>query len=138
MGDNLIFPYRYIDVPSLGRIFYPLITITLKTIDKGFVDFEFIVDTGADLTTIPYYMADRVGINLKDAVKSQSQGIGGFIINTWIARLTLYIKGQAFPVRASVTEDNKTPFLLGRVDLLDTLLTWNFDSSSKTIHFQKV
>lgn len=138
MEDNFEFQYRYVDVPVLGRIFFPLITLGLKTIDKGIIDFEFIVDTGADLTTLPFFMGERLGLNLAKANKSQSQGIGGILLETWIVRTPIYIKKKEFIVRASITSDNQTPFLLGRVDLLDKVFSWNFDSRVKKIIFRKI
>ena len=138
MNADLAFSYRYVYVPPIGRIFYPLITIGLETVDKGLVDFEFIVDTGADLTTIPFFMAKRLGLDLSKSRKSQSQGIGGIMVDTWITRLPLYIQKMRFVVRVSVTADNKTPFLLGRVDMLDFVFSWNFDSRRKEIIFTRL
>jgi predicted aspartyl protease len=138
MRNDFGFKFRYIEIPPLGRIFFPLIDISLKTVDKGLVNFEFIVDTGADLTTLPFYMAERLGLNLKKAQKSQSQGIGGFLLDTWIVELPIYIKNLEFNIRASITSDNQTPFLLGRVDLLDKIFSWNFDSRKKKIIFSRI
>lgn len=138
MENSFDFKYRYVDIPVLGQIFFPLITLGLKTIDKGIVDFEFIVDTGADMTTLPFFMGERLGLQLKDAQKSQSQGIGGFLLDTWIVKVPIFIRRKEFIVRASITSDNYTPFLLGRVDLLDKIFSWNFDSKVKKIIFSKI
>lgn len=138
MEDNFEFKYRYVNIPLLGKIFFPLVTLRLKTFDKGMVDFEFIVDTGADLTTLPFYMADRLGLNLKKAQRSQSQGIGGFLLDTWIVKIPIFIRKEEFIIRVSITSDNQTPFLLGRVDLLDKIFSWNFDSKVKKIIFSEI
>lgn len=138
MRNSFEFNYRYFNIPQLGKIFSPLITLSLKTVDKGLVDFEFIVDTGADLTTLPFYMADRLGLKLEKAQRSQSLGIGGFLLDTWIVRIPIYIQRSEFTIRASITKDNQTPFLLGRIDLLDKIFSWNFDSKVKKIIFSKI
>ena len=138
MKNNFSFSYRYFEIPPFGKTFYPFITVGLKTIDKGFVDFEFIVDTGADLTTLPFFMADRLGVNLKKADKSKSRGIGGHIVNTWITKIPIYFYRIEFFVRAAITVDNETPLLLGRIDLLDQVFSWNFDSINKKILFQQI
>lgn len=138
MENNFAFRYRYVDFPILGRIFFPLITLGLKTIDKGVIDFEFIVDTGADLTTLPFFMGERLGLNLAKAQKSQSQGIGGFLLDIWIVKIPIFIQNSEFKIRASITKDNQTPFLLGRIDLLDKIFSWNFDSKLKRIIFSKI
>lgn len=102
------------------------------------MEFEFIVDTGADLTTIPHYMADRLGIDLRKAKKSQSQGIGGYLLNTWVVEIPIYIQGDEYQIRTAVTSDDKTPFLLGRMDLLDIRFNWNFDSKNKKTIFERI
>lgn len=90
------------------------------------------------MTTLPFYMADRLGLNLKKAQRSQSLGIGGFLLDTWIVRIPIYIQRSEFTIRASITKDNQTPFLLGRTDLLDKIFSWNFESKVKKIIFSKV
>lgn len=135
-NDNLSFPYTYYILPLIGKTFIPQIPITLKTI-KGFVAYNFIADTGADLTTLPFFMAKQLNIDLSKAQKSIALGIGNFKMQTWISRADLYfVKDHPITVRVSITNENETPFLLGRVDLLDVLQSWYFDSRRKQIIFE--
>lgn len=138
MKNKFAFSYRYFEIPPFGKTFHPYVTIGLKTVDKGFVDFEFIVDTGADLTTLPFFMAGRLGLDLRKADKSKSRGIGGHIVNTWITKIPLYFQKVEYFIRTSITSDNETPLLLGRIDLLDQVFSWNFDSLRKKIIFQQI
>jgi hypothetical protein len=129
------FPFRYVITHSLGTIFYPYVFINLKTI-QGWREFRFIVDTGADLTILPRYMATLLGIDLGKCKKTSSQGIGGTIIQTWASSVTLDIKGYKTEVRCSITSESKTPLLLGRIDLLEKNMSWHFDSKRRKIVFE--
>lgn len=123
--------------PLIGKVFYPYIPVYLKTIED-WKDFDFIVDTGADFTTLPRRAEQILGIDLSRCKESKAEGIGGVIVKTRETQIQIRIKGYIFKVRCSITEDDKTPFLLGRVDLLDTRFSWHFDSQTKKIIFEFV
>lgn len=136
--DNIVFPFEYEVLPNFGRVFFPIVKIGLETID-GVVKYNFILDTGADQTTLPKHMAYRLGIDLKKAKRSIVQGLGGHIVQTWSVKLKLLLNSQtSVLVRASITDENSTPFLLGRADLLDKIYSWNFDCKNKKIVFEKI
>lgn len=102
------------------------------------VEFEFIVDTGADLTTLPLYMATQLGIDLSGLPKSTASGLGGAKVKTWLAKIELIFPKTAITVRVSITNENSTPLLLGRVDFLSLRYGWNFNSKDEKIIFEKV
>lgn len=131
------FPYQYVTIESIGRVFYPYIKAKLKTV-QGWKEFRFIVDTGADLTTLPRYMVPILNINLTKAKKSTSQGIGGNIVNTWLTTIPVNFNGHTTTIRCSITDELKTPLLLGRIDLLDTKMSWHFDGRRKKIIFEVI
>lgn len=135
--SDLIFPFQYKYLPEIGRVFAPNIKVGLKTID-GVIKYDFLVDTGSDLTTLPFYMAKKLEINLSRAKTSNTQGIGGHVVKTWLVKLPLIFSNETIFVRASITNENSTPFLLGRVDLLDVVYSWNFNAKKKTIEFEKL
>jgi predicted aspartyl protease len=129
------FPFQYFNLPGIGKTFVPIAPIKLKTIE-GLVEFNFIVDTGADLTTLPYFMASKLEIDLSKAKISSAEGIGGFRVKTWIVEVDLVLPKNVISVRASITNENSTPFLLGRVDFLDVVCGWNFEVGQKQIMFE--
>ena len=84
-------------------------------------------------------MADKLNIDLNKATESIALGIGGFKMKSWITKINLYFDhAKPVNIRASITSENVTPFLLGRVDLLDVLHSWNFDSRNKKIIFEEI
>lgn len=134
---NLAFPFRYAPIPHIGRILQPVIPIHLQTV-RGLVEFQFLVDTGSDLTMLPYFMARQLRLDLSRSHKIVAEGIGGFRLTTWLVTIDLHFPKTTVKVRASITNENSTPFLLGRVDLLDVLYSWNFDAVRKEIQFVPV
>ncbi len=135
--DKLLFPFQYSAIPYIGHIFTPIIPIKLKTVN-GIAKFNFLVDTGADLTTLPHFMASRLGIDLSKEKQSVAEGLGGFRLKTWLVKVDLIFPDNKLTVRASITDENSTPFLLGRVDLLDIIYSWNFDAERKKIMFEPI
>ncbi len=119
-------------------MFVPLARVGLKTRD-GKVDYDFLVDTGADFTTLPKYMAERLGLDLNILKRSSATGLGGYTVRTWLTKLDLILSDDVVVnVNASITNENSTPFLLGRADLLDVLYSWNFNATRKQIEFIKI
>lgn len=135
--SSLEFPFKYVNLPSVGKVFYPYIPVYLKTVE-GWKDFDFIVDTGADLTTLPRRAEEILGIDLSQCEESKAEGIGGVEIKTWETKIPIRIKDFEVEIRCSITKDDKTPFLLGRIDLLDEHFSWHFDSRTKKIVFEFV
>jgi len=105
---------------------------------EGWKEFDFIVDSGADFTTLPRRAEEILGIDLSRCKESKAEGIGGVVIKTWETKISIRIKNFELAVRCSITEDDKTPFLLGRIDLLDARFSWHFDSRTKKIIFEFV
>lgn len=133
--DNIDFPFQYDVFPEFGRMFVPIAKIGLNTIN-GLVHYNFIVDTGADFTTLPHHMAIRLRIDLKKAKRSIAEGIGGHKIHTWLSEIELVLSEKTtIKVPVSITNENSTPFLLGRAGLLDVLCSWHFDAKDKNIKF---
>lgn len=119
-------------------MFVPLARIGLKTRD-GKVDYDFLVDTGADFTTLPKYMAERLCLDLKNLRRGSAAGLGGYTVKTWLTKLDLILSdGVVVNARVSITNENSTPFLLGRADLLDILFSWNFNATQKQIEFTRI
>ena len=134
---HLSWPFSYAGFSGGRQVFVPTIPIYLKT-NQGLVEFNFLVDTGADLTTLPHFMASRLGIDLKLAEKSMAEGLAGVRVKTWLTQVELIFKHTSVRVPVSITNENSTPFLLGRGGLLDVLYSWHFDAGKKEIKFDTI
>jgi|SRR3990167_5755148 len=117
------------------KIPYPIVTIFLNTI-RGRRAFSFIMDTGADNLTLPLYMITLLGIEKKSLQESQSQGIGKELVKTWETKIHIDFCKSTFPVHCSFTDNNKTPFLLGKEDIFDKF-NIVFDNNKQITIFER-
>lgn len=130
---SLEFPFVYTEVESLGELFYPIIQVRLKTI-FGWKEFDFLVDTGADVTTLPETAASFLPVDLKKLKQTTTYGVGGISISTYSLILPIKIGRYEFKIHASIIKDKNTPFLLGRKDVFDRKFSLIVDSKeNKTI-----
>ena len=83
-------------------------------------------------------MAEKLKLDLSQAKSSNVEGIGGYEVKIWQVKIKLMFDGDSLVVRANITNENKTPFLLGRVDFLDVLYSWNFNARRKLVEFEKL
>ena len=129
---SLEFPFEYAQIEGLGRLFYPTVILKLKT-TAGWRDFSFLVDTGADITTIPTHLLPVLGIDKDDLKKSKTLGVGGFSVVTFDFKMPLMIGKKELKVRASAVEvrGSSMPLLLGRKDIFENKFSLKIDSKRK-------
>lgn len=137
MAKKIFFDWEYEEVGSYGKIFRPYVPVQLKTIEAGWKPFDFIVDSGADVTMLPYSMADILGLDLNEAEPGEATGIGGYRLETWQTKIPIRIQDWEFKVAVTITSDNLTPLLLGRVGTLDRKFSWIFDHKKEQIVFRR-
>lgn len=130
------FDWKYEMYVGYGKYFRPVIPVGINT-TAGWVDLDFLVDTGADITMLPYDIAALVGIDLSKLKPTVMTGIGGFRVKTWKTKIPIRLKDWEFEITASISEENSTPLLLGRKDLLDKKISWIFDHKKEKIIFKR-
>lgn len=128
------FPYQYGFIDN-RKIPYPVVTIFLDTI-RGNRAYSFIMDTGADNLTLPHYMIDLLGIKEEELVQSHSQGIGKELVKTWEGKIFIHFCEMHFNVHCSFTDNDTTPFLLGKEDIFNRFNVI-FDSNHQMTIFKK-
>jgi len=127
----LRFPFVYAEVTSLGKLFYPFIRMQLKTI-YGWQEFDFLVDTGADITTLPKTILPALGLDEKSLPKQQAQGVGGVTVETFETKLPVKLGEDRFKIHVSIvnTEQDGLPFLLGKKDIFEKRYSLEIDSKN--------
>lgn len=135
---SLVFPFVYADVESFGKLFYPFVRVSLKTI-YGWQEFDFLVDTGADVTTLPKAMLPVVGVNKNTLKKQKTQGIGGVLVETLKTKLPIRIGDDEFLIHVSITntEEESLPLLLGKKDIFEKRFSLMIDSKNKVTILKK-
>lgn len=129
---SLKFPFEYAEIENLGTLFYPIVRIGLKTI-YGLKDFEFLVDTGADVTTVPAHILPILGIEKENLDVSETIGVGGIKVKTYEFELPIKIGKMKFTIKASAVDadNNSMPLLLGRKDVFEDKFSLLLDSKNK-------
>ena len=76
---NLAFPFRKEKSTIFGSIYRPIAQVSFWSQRyKVWEEITVIVDTGADYTLLPNYLADMFGIDLEtEAQPFSTQGVGG-------------------------------------------------------------
>ncbi len=115
-------------------MFYPMVRFELKTI-YGWREFEFLVDTGADVTTVPSHILPALGIKKFQLKISTTLGVGGIKVETREFRLPIRIGGTEVLVAATAVDvrGNSIPLLLGRKDIFEDRFNLLLDSENKVV-----
>lgn len=132
---SFIFPYQYGFIDN-RKIPYPIVILSLDTV-RGKRRFSFIMDTGADTLTLPHYMITLLGLKKSELEPSQSQGIGKTLVKTLEGMVTVYFCGLKFPAHCSFTDNDQTPFLLGKEDIFDRF-NISFDGGKQATAFEEI
>ncbi|MBI2611718.1 retroviral-like aspartic protease family protein [Candidatus Gottesmanbacteria bacterium] len=137
MAKNTLleYPFEFIKVDKLGILFYPVVSIELLTI-YGFKKFDFLVDTGADVTTIPSSVASLLHVNLNKLPKSITVGIGGVEVAVKETFLPIRIDKFNLKIRVNITEGGSA-FLLGKKDVFENMFSLRLDSVKKLTILEK-
>lgn len=132
MAKNTLlrFPFEFVQVETLGILFYPIVSLELKTV-FGWKKFDFLVDTGADLTTLPSTILPYLGLKESNLRKSKTVGVGGIEVETLEAVISVQFGMRKLQVHTAITKDSSTPFLLGRKDIFEEKFGLILDSVGK-------
>lgn len=87
---------------------------------------------------LPHHMADLLGINLVEVPSGRSLGIeGGRGVKTWLDWIRLTIGPYSVRLRCLFSENEQTPYLLGRADLFSAF-SIAFDTRRQKIRFTPI
>lgn len=126
---SLEFPFEYAQVEGLGRLFYPMVKASLKTI-SGWIEFQFLVDTGADITVIPSHLLSILGFKKSMLHENITFGVGGFSIKTYVLQIPILLGKKQLKIHCSAVEskNDSMPLLLGRKDIFEEKFNLLLDS----------
>lgn len=127
--DFDLIPEPFVDaITKLPRaILRPKIPLKVEYRNKiDDISFDCLVDSGADHNLFPAYIGERVGINVKSGVKTNSIGIGGKKIECFIHYVKLHNEHFAFDTFVTFSNEQNFP-LLGREGFFDKFKEIKFD-----------
>ena len=124
-------------VISLGRVPDPVIPIRVRT-RRGYLPFDFLIDTGADCSMIPASIAEaELGVRLSHCPHDFFFGIEGSGINVYRGWLPLRIGPHSLRVRCVFSTQAHCPLILGRMDLFRHF-SIVFDNRRHVIRFTRI
>lgn len=129
------FSFRVEKSSILGKIYRPISQVFFwsKT-DKDWLETWMIVDTGADYTLLPRFMANNLGVNLeKDCKIFTTYGIGGGERVYFLPKIKIRLGNWERLIPVGFLERNEIPLLMGRHLFLETFET--LFSSNHTVSF---
>ena len=76
-----------------------------------------LLDSGADLSLIPYSVGEAIGLEPDMSRRSEMQGVGEGSVPYILSRVQISIGATEVPVRIGWTLIAEVPLLLGRLDV---------------------
>ncbi|KKQ89994.1 MAG: hypothetical protein UT11_C0015G0001 [Berkelbacteria bacterium GW2011_GWA2_38_9] len=116
------FPYKYVGKVYFGEIFRPVAKISFKSPSSELeATVWLIVDSGADFTILPKYLALDLGISLEhDCISDITKGIGGFQ-KIFLLKNPIEIKIGKVSKKVPIAffDSNELPALMGRLGFME-------------------
>ncbi len=121
---------------SIGTVYRPVAEVILE-IDNFKVEIPMYIDSGADITLIPFGFGKALGFKQDSDEIMEMKGISGSGVPYMIKKVKMILKDIELDVRIAWALIEEVPPLLGRMDIF-TLFKITFNEVEKTIKFEKI
>lgn len=115
---EIVFPYRKEYSSTRGLIWRPVVDVHLKRSDGEWLLYFFYLDSGADLTLIPYRLGRFLGFKESGMPRTEIQGINGKVA-VIMTDVLMRIAGKEFMSPVAWSQIEGVPLLLGREGIFD-------------------
>ena len=112
-GVMLSVPMKQVNWQDLGNVFEPVIELPIKT-EAGYENWEFLLDSGAVVSSLPREWAEKTGQDLAKLKRSTFRGFGGKTSFAYQGEMMVLLGEEDRAVPVVFTEANGTKSLLGR------------------------
>lgn len=120
------FDFEKDGMSRFGQIYTPTAKVSFYNSTLGtWTTTWLIVDTGADMTTLPKYMTEDLNISLeRDCWKDKTSGVGGNeIVYIYKHKIRVKLGETERMIPISFLNTDRVPPLLGRLGFLETFDT---------------
>lgn len=114
------FPFEQRQSWRFGEILKPIIPVRVSGPART-VNLFMLLDSGADLSLLPYSAGETIGLVLDIGTRSEVQGIGEGAVPYVLGEVDLQIGGIVLHARVGWALIEEVPFLLGRLDVFREL-----------------
>lgn len=131
----LKFDFREEQSSIFGKVYRPIAQVFFFSKNsKQWIESWMVVDTGADYSLLPRFMAENLGINLKkDCQTFYTRGVGGAEKVYFLPKIKVKIGNWERIVPVGFLDKENIPPLLGRQGFLETFEV--LFSSNHTVSF---
>ncbi len=133
MADQVEFPYERALTP-IGFVWIPVARVRISHRNAVF-ELDMTVDTGADLTMIPYQVGLNLGLRRAGSTVARLSGISGSTAYV-LKKVALRVGSIRLSARCAWAQTDDVPTLLGRTDVLDRP-TVTFDGRARKVTFSQ-
>jgi hypothetical protein len=130
------FPYTKTKTDDLGDILTPTFWLPVQVKAKV-IPFLFLLDTGADITSLPVSAAMSLGVDLTTCPQVPMEGYEGNIVPVYRSEIRIYMDNRRVTIPCVFTPIEQVPILLGRAGILDKF-TLTLDGKKKEVRFRKI
>ena len=110
------FEFEKRQTQKLGEILKPIVPVTIIG-PKRSLNIFMLLDSGADLSLLPYSVGETIGLELDIENRSEVQGIGEGSVPYILTAVKLQIQDIEILVRVGWALIEEVPFILGRLDV---------------------
>lgn len=128
-------PMKDVNWQDLGTVFEPVITIPIKT-QSGYEKWEFLLDSGAVVSSLPREWAEKIGQDLAFLKRSTFRGFGGKTSFAYQGEMSVLLGEEDKVVPVVFTEASGTKSLLGRKGFFEDYSIY-FNHKDKQIEIRK-
>lgn len=114
------FPFLKRRSKKLGHILKPIIPVSIIDPKRG-VRVFMLLDSGADISMIPYSVGETLGLELDMSTRSEIQGIGESSVPYVLGQVRIQIENFEILIRIGWALIEEVPFILGRLDVFKTI-----------------
>ena len=109
-------PFKKAYSKKLGEVLKPIVPVTIIG-PKQSVNISMLLDSGADLSLIPYAVGETIGLELDMENRSEVQGIGEGRVPYILSQAEIKIGDIETPLRIGWALIEEVPLILGRLDV---------------------
>lgn len=124
--NKVAFAFEYSGDGYFGPIYRPVAKVSFQSpIHKLWTQIWLVVDTGADFTILPRYVAADMAISLeRDCIVDRTKGVGGEqAIYLYKERVKASLGSIIREIPLAFFSSDEIPALLGRLGFLETMHT---------------
>lgn len=115
------FVFKHYKTNNLGDVFRPEIEIELwSDAFREWQRYRVLVDTGADYTIMPRYVASLLGVKIDRRQLKETHGLGGVQKVFFVNEVAMKIGKSEKKIPIGFVDNNQIPLLLGRHQAFET------------------